>query len=129
MAEHSADSQRCSLHRELEKHQTALSGISEKIAAIDKEEKRKREEKEAKARDLASLQSQLKACQGWIIFVQKKITEIKETAARHVRAACSGDRNVYLMLGGALQELAIRELELAAFKAYEVSVQVKIEAH
>jgi chromosome segregation ATPase len=124
MSEHN---QQATLQAELEKHRAAVADVSGKIAVLEAEEKRKREEKEKKEREFASLQSQLKACQDWILFVQKKITEVEESVATVLKASCSDLKNAYLELGGTLQELATRQLELAAFKTYAGSLREKLK--
>ena len=117
------------LQREQQKPQSALADTAARIAAIEAEEKQRREFREAKEREFLSLQSQLKKCQGWILFVKKEIAENRRAAAVQVADACLGQGEVQVRIRGTLQELAAWELELAAFQEFEVSVQAKIEAH
>jgi len=115
------------LQREQAEHEAAAASAREKIATIEEEERRQREAKEAKEREFVSLQSQLKKCQGWILFVKKEIAENRRAAAVQVTDACLGQGEVQVRIRGTLQELAAWELELSAFQEFEVSVQAKIE--
>ena len=126
MTEHS---QQATLQRELAKHQAAAADFSAKIAVIEAEERRKREAKEAKERALASDRRRLEACQRWISATEKKIAEAKEAVATEVKAVCSGEGQVLMLLENTVRELGIWESEMGTFKTYEASLRAKIEAH
>lgn len=117
------------LQHEREKHQAALSNTSEKIAVIEEAERRDREAKERKQRELAALEARLGVCSGWVRRTEKDIVEFKETVAREVGAMCEGHGEVIFNLRATLHDLATEELVLAALKEYEAEVRAKIEAH
>ena len=117
------------LQCEAEKHRTAFVNTQEKIAAIEEGERRKREEKEAKDRELASLQRKRERATGWICRVETDIGEAKKEAAREVDMVCEGHGVALSHLRDTLLRLKGAELELAAFKEYEISLRAKIEAH
>ena len=106
MSEDNEKKHQAALQREHEEHWAAVSDVSGKIAALEEEERRKRAEKEEKERDLAGLRNQLERCQGWISFIQKKITETKQVCVRQIAGACSGQGDVILLLKENVQHLA-----------------------
>ena len=115
------------LQREREKHAAALSGVSEKIASIEAEEARKLEEKERKARELASLQQKLGASREGIVWVGTKVAQLKETAEGWVNRACDGKLEGLFQLKDLLRDILEWELTLAAFKAFETSLATEVE--
>jgi len=115
------------LQREALKHQAALACASEKIRVIEGEQKRQREERERKQRELVSLQRKQEACKGWIAQQEKEISELRELAARQVEVVCEGSGEVWMHWKNTLQNLAAAELELAALKAFADSIPGKIE--
>ncbi len=117
------------LQREREKHQAALSGVSEKIAAIEDQQRREREAREAKERELASLRRKHESCQRrWIPALEQKIAELERAGQVQAETLCDGGYEAMARFEDMLQEVVITERKLAAFKDYEVSVEAKIAA-
>lgn len=116
------------LRRDREKHEAALASASEKISAIEEAERRRQEEKEAKAREFGSLQRKLERSHGWVLKVGKDVAELKKEAAREIDLVAEGHGVAVGHLRSTLLELTTAELELAAFKEYEISIRAKIEA-
>ncbi len=116
------------LQRERDKFQAALSGVSEKIAAIEDAERREREERERKEREFASLQHKHRACQKWIPWFEGKAAEAKQKAMSQVNAVCEGREEIVLRLNETVLDISICEMGLAMFKELEVSLRANIEA-
>lgn len=116
------------LRREREEHQAALVSAQEKISAIEEAERRRQQEEEAKAREFVSLQRKLERSHGWILKVEKDVAELKKEAAREVDLVAEGHGVAVGHLRSTLLELTTAELELAAFKEYEISIRAKIKA-
>lgn len=116
------------LQREQAKHQAALSGVSQQISAIEDAERREREAREQKARELAILRSKQERCRVLISRLDGQIAEAQNTVPRQAENACS-DPSVSLRgLKEMLLELAALELMLEAFRNCEASLQARIDA-
>jgi chromosome segregation ATPase len=114
------------LQRERKKRESALSEISGKIAAIEAEERRKREEVERRQSELAKLEKKLGACRENISWFEGKIGQFKAIAEAQIDAACNGNMEGFLNLTATLNEIAAWELAVEAFKKYERSLPEKI---
>lgn len=115
------------LRRQMDKHQAALSGVSEKIAAIEEQARLEREEAERKQRELASLEKKLAACRANISWFSKKISDCQAVAEAQIEMACDGQQEAAFNLKLTLAEIAGWELAVAAFKKYEASLPEKIK--
>ncbi len=115
------------LQRQRDKHQAALSGVSEKIAAIEEEVRLKREERERKERELAKLQKRLAACQSVISWTEKHIAELNETVRGQAGLMLDGNSEGFFTVKSGFQEIAGWERELALFKEFEISIPKEIE--
>lgn len=115
------------LQREREKHSAALSGVQEKIAAIEEKVRLEREEIDRRERERASLQKKLEGCRLWIRYVEGQIAEYSNRVTGQVEIVCAGTGEALLPLKSSLQELAAWQLELEALKEFEGSIPAKIE--
>jgi chromosome segregation ATPase len=115
------------LQREKAKREAALSETQSRIAAIEAEVTRKREEKEQKERELASLQKKLKACKDGILWMENRVSELKQIAHGQEELLLAGRSEPFFSLKATLQEIAEWKRELELLREFEVSLPQEIE--
>jgi hypothetical protein len=119
------------LQRERDKAERAAREVGQKIAAIEEKRRREQEAAEAKRRELAELKSKLASCGNWIKFLQRTISEHKETMLGQLGMICAptGGGDTLGRNSETIRDLAMRERQLKEFEEFEASLRAAIEAH
>jgi chromosome segregation ATPase len=115
------------LKDEKAKREAALAEVSGKINVIEEAAKAEREAAEAKERELAASQKKLESCRQTVVFIEKKLDELRAASRQQAEIILAGQLEGVIYFESMLQEIAGWEAELATFKEIENSLPKEIE--